>query len=220
MKTITHVLIFLISLASNEAMSQVGINTDTPSATLEVVGDVIVDNKLYLESPDEFTVIQNSKLLVKTTSDNIVQYDIDVSKYGPLNYVQYIFTDLSTDGLQDYDTKIPVDDYLVTIKGYYFFQATTGNTSIVLDSTLSNNNIEGYQFYAYPHPITNTWFFRGTVNNAKFQADDGSNYYNTSVDLFLNVIIYRNGFITKNKGDVAVDMGNSETAIIPLPTGF
>jgi hypothetical protein len=209
-----------MSLASNEALSQVGINTDTPSATLEVVGDVIVDNKLYLESPDEFTVIQNSKLLVKTTSDNLVQYDIDVSKYGPLNYVQYIFTDLSTDGLQDYDTKIPVDDYLVTIKGYYFFEAVTGNTSIVLDSTISTNNIEGYQFYAYPHPSTNTWFLRGIVNNAKFQSDDGSNYYDASVDLFLNVIIYRNGFITKVKNDVDVDMGNSETAIIPLPTGF
>jgi hypothetical protein len=220
MKTITYILIFFLSLASIKALSQVGINTDVPSATLEVVGDVIVDNKLYLESPGEFTVIQNSKLLVKTTGDNIVQYDIDVSKYGPLNYVQYIFTDLSTDGLQDYDTKIPIDDYLVTIKGYYFFESTTGNTSIVLDSTISNENIEGYQFYAYPNTSTNTWFLRGIVNNAKFQSDDGSNYYDASVDLFLNLIIYRNGFITKVKNDVEVDMGNSETVTIPLPAGF
>lgn len=219
MKILLHVLVVFL-LIVNESLGQVGINTDTPTADLEVVGDVIIDNKLFLENPDAFSQIQNSKLIVNSVADNFLKYDINVSKYGPINYVQYDFTDLSTDGLLDYDTKIPTDDYTVTIKGYYFLKAIDGNTDIVLNSLISNNNIEGYQIYAYPSGSTNTWFLRAFVNNARFQADDGSNYFNTSIELFLNVIIYRNGFITKDKGDIVVDMGNSETVTVPLPVGF
>lgn len=219
MKTFLHGLVIFL-LIVNESLGQVGINTDSPTADLEVVGDVIIDDKLFLENPDAFSQIQNSKLIVNSVSDNFLKYDINVSKYGPINYVQYDFTDLSTDGLLDYDTKIPTNDYTVTIKGYYFLGAIDGTTSIVLDSLISNNNIEGYQIYAYPNGSTNTWFLRAFINNARFQADDGSNYFNTSIELFLNVIIYRNGFITKDIGDIIVDMGNSETITVPLPAGF
>ncbi len=202
-----------------EVTAQVGINTNTPSATLDVVGDVIIDDKLYLENPDAFSQIQNSKLLVKTGSQPILKYDINVSKYGPINYAQFIFYNLSTDGLQDYDTKIPTDDYLVTIKGFYY-QEPVANQGIVANSLISILNIEGYQVYAYPNTSTNTWFLRAFVNNSQFQNRQGSVFGNSPVDMYLNLIIYRKNFIAKDKGDITVSMGNSETTTVPLPAGF
>ena len=218
MKTNSYIF-FLIVVASNMAFSQVGINTDNPIADLDVVGDVIIDGKLYLENPSSFSQIQNSKLLVQSTSQNILKYDIDVSKYGPINYALFIFDDVSTDGLQDYDTKIPTDDYIVTINGYYYRHATIDDSAI-FNSLLSNSNIEGLQFYAYPNTTTNTWYLRALVNNSQFQVRIGASFANNPIDMYLNLIIYRKNFIAKDKGAVTVDMGNSETATVPLPAGF
>ncbi len=219
MKTYLYILLFFL-LIFNKGIAQVGINTDIPTATLDVVGDVIIEDKLYLENPSAFSQIQNSKLLVKSTSQNILKYDIDVSKYGPINYALFVFDDLSTDGLQDYDTKIPTDDYIVTIKGYYYRDPLTPTASVIVNSLLSNSNIEGFQFYAYPNTGTNTWFLRAFVNNSQFQTQMVSSYENNPIDMYLNLIIYRKNFIAKDKGAVTVDMGNSETATVPLPAGF
>jgi hypothetical protein len=42
----------------------------------------------------------------------------------------------------------------------------------------------------------------------------------TSIDMYLNVIIYRKGFIAKEQNSITVDMLNSETNTVALPTGF
>jgi hypothetical protein len=216
MKTSLHIF-FLIVLGANIAFSQIGINTDSPTATLDVVGDVIIDDKLYLENPSSFSQIQNSKLLVQSTSQNILRYDIDVSKYGPINYALFVFDDVSTDGLQDYDTKIPTDDYIVTINGYYYKHPTIDDSAI-FNSLISNSNIEGFQFYAYPK--AGTWFLKAVVNNSQFQVNMAGSFANSPVDMYLNLIIYRKDFITKDKGEIVVDSGNSETVTVPLPAGF
>jgi hypothetical protein len=217
------IFFFLLNLIHlNLIFGQVGINTDTPTSTLDVVGDVLINDKLYLEDPDAFSVIQNSKLLVKSTSNTILRYDINVSKYGPVNYSQFVFTNLSTNGLQDYDTKIPINDYLVTISGYYYYKAETTDTNVVLNSLTSPDNIEGYQIYAYKNLVEGTWFLKAFVNNSQFQVEDDANLnlFNNPIDLYLNLIIYRDRFITKDKSTIVVSMGNSETATAPLPAGF
>jgi len=201
--------------------AQIGINKSNPSATLDIAGDVKLEESLYLEDPGEFTTIRGSKLLINTTGDEVVEYDILLSKYGPINYAEFVFANLSKDGLQDYDTKIPIDDYIVTIQGYYFLGAGTSNTNVMAHSTITDTNIEGYQIYAYKNTTTGTWFIRGFVNNAEFMvADPSYHYYPAPIDLYLNVIIYRDGFITKSISPISIDMGNASTGIAPLPTGF
>lgn len=64
--------------------AQVGINTNSPTSTLHVDGDVIMDNALYLENPSASSKIRNSNLLISLQNSDIVEYDIDVSKYGPI----------------------------------------------------------------------------------------------------------------------------------------
>jgi len=196
---------------------QVGINTHTPSTELDVQGSVKIDEKLYLENPGNSTQIRGSKLLIQKTDKEIIEYDINQSKYGPINYAQFIFRETSTNGLRSYDTKISTKNYIVTLQGYYF-TAENNNTNVLLKSNENDNYIEGYQFYAYPNPATETWFIRAIVNNSTFRS--GGGYNENPVDIFLNIIIYRNGFIAKTIDPVFVDLNNSETGTAPLPLGF
>jgi len=200
--------------------AQVGINTLTPSAALDVVGDAVIDGSLFLENPGNNLVIRGSKLLVISATNNIKRYDINNSKYGPINYAQFEFNNLSKDGLQDYDTMISTAKYIVSIQGYYFLEAGTGDTNIMVHSLIDNENIEGYQIYAYPNTTTNTWFLRAFVNNSEFMTPGPGTMVPTSVDMYLNVIIYRRGFIAKEQNSINVDMLNSETQTVALPTGF
>ncbi|MEX0995453.1 MAG: hypothetical protein WDZ45_00230 [Flavobacteriaceae bacterium] len=196
---------------------QVGINTLAPSVELDVQGSVKIDEKLYLENPGNSTQIRGSKLLIQKTDEEIIEYDIDQSKYGPINYAQFIFRETSTNGLRDYDTKISTLNYIVTLQGYYF-TAQNNNTNVLLKSTINENHIEGYQFYAYPNPTTQTWFIRAFVNNSTFRS--GTGYNENPIDIFLNIIIYRNGFIAKTVNPISVNMNNAETGTAPLPAGF
>ena len=213
-------LILILTLTACNLWSQVGINQSNPVKTLEVVGDMKSDGSFYLENPGEITQIRNSKLLILSPSDYIVEYDIDASKYGPVNYAQFIFRNLSKNGLLDYDTKISIDKYIVTVQGYYYLEAVTDDTDIMAHSTISNNNVEGYQIYAYKNTTTQTWFLRAFVNNSEFYTRISSVFAPTPIDMYLNLIIYRNGFISKEQPSVSINMGASETGTAPLPAGF
>lgn len=206
-------------LLSASLTAQVGINTDNPQALLHVNGSVKLDGKLYLEAPGDYSQIRGSKLLVNTDENTIVQYDIGTSKYGPINYAQLVFKETSTNGLQDYDTKIATSEYLVSIQGYYF-TGPNGNTDVMPRDTINGNNIPGFQMYAYKNTETSTWFVRGFFNDATVQSLVAGRYQNTTVDLYLNLIIFRRGFLSKEQNNLTVDVTGSETFTAPLPAGF
>ncbi|MBT0607963.1 hypothetical protein [Aequorivita echinoideorum] len=207
----------ILFLHTTAVVAQVGINNPNPQETLDVNGSAIVSDRLYLENPGNSTQIRGSKLLIQKTDDQIVQYDIEQSKYGPINYVEFVFRNTNTAGLTDYDTKISATDYLVTIQGFYFLRAGSTDTNITIRSTLDNNKVEGFQVYAYISTATNTWHIKGFVNNSRFQNSSGAD---TSIDLYMNLIIFRNGFISKPLPNITVNMTNAETKTAPLPAGF
>ncbi len=213
------IVIFLV-FSATICQAQVGINTNTPQAALDVVGDVKLDNSLFLENPGNNTDIRGSKLLILSTDDDLLEYDINTSKYGPINYVEFEFNDVSEDGLEEYDTKVSITDYLMVIQGYYFLEAGTGDTNVMANSNIDNDNIEGYQIYAYPNAVTNTWCIKAVVNDSKFYTRQGSTMGPSSIDLYLNTVIYRRGFISKSLAPMTIDMGNSETGTATLPVGF
>ncbi len=219
MKNILSILAFTISTVAIYA--QVGINTTTPSSALDVNGEVLIEGSFYLESPGDNTAIRGSKFLVRTTSNVLSRYDIDISKYGPINYVEFAFRNLSAEGLLDYDTKISTADYLVSIQGYSCGIAGAGRTgSIMPSSSVSTLNIEGYQIYAYPNPSTGTWFLKAFVNNSTWQRYNGTTYVDTEIDMWLNVMIYRKGFIAKEQNSITVDMLNLPAGVALPPVGF
>ena len=214
----TRILYSIIAFSLSSAVwAQVGINNPNPQAALDVVGGTLIEEKLYLENPGNSTQIRGAKLLIQKTDEEVVQYNIDISKYGPINYVQFIFRNTNTIGLRQYDTKISATDYIVTVQGFYFLITGTNDTNVTLRSTVNNNRVEGFQMYAYINPTTNTWFLKGFVNNSRFQNNSN---VDSAIDLYMNLIIFRNGFIAKPLMDVTVNMNNSETGSVPIPIGF
>jgi len=195
---------------------QVGIKTQNPQATLDVNGDVRVEKKLYLENPGDFGIIRGSNLLIQKTDLQIAQYDIEISKYGPINYAQFIFENVGDPGITFYDTKISTEDYLVTVQGYYFLENGTNATSVVSYSDNGDDYVEGYQIYAYKSPATNTWFIKAVINNGGFRNSTEV----INVDMYLNLIIYRNRFIAKQITNRVVNLGGSATGTAALPAGF
>lgn len=221
-------LIFLIQGLS--IFAQVGINNEYPTATLDVSGTVLVQEKLYLENPGVYGGNGNAKLLMINDEGTIIQYNISNGSYGPLNYVQIVFKNTSSYGLdRGYNTKISASKYKLAVHGFYFNKIIGGvlNTNLTLRKTSGYPNsdrdlyIEGHQFYAYVDgPAENrTWFIKGFVNNSQFYL--GNNNNAQTVDIYMDVLIYRNDFITKfGTSARVINMVKRDTATAPLPPGF
>ncbi|MDT0293161.1 hypothetical protein ACFQ3R_09175 [Mesonia ostreae] len=211
-----YVFFIFIFFQSIYLFAQVGINNTTPTATLDVTGEVLVQNKLYLENPGKYTEDPDSKLLMISDADGSkIKYDVSNSTFGPLNYVEFAFNDVSNFGLDGgYNTQIDVNKYTLAVQGYYF--NLNGDTNISFKSTNTTNPVEGQQFYAYKQ--NGTWWLNASVNNSRFYV--GENLAQ-SVDIYMEVIVYRNNFITKVfDTPQQVDMGAAATKTVPLPAGF
>jgi len=211
------ILTTLVILNFSVCLAQVGINTDEPQADLDVNGNTKIDNKLYLEAPGDFREIRGSKLLVEKTDKSIVQYDIENSRYGPINYAELKFEDVRNIGVQDYDTKISITDYSVTIQGFYV-RGENGETNVVSSSNSGDQYIEGFQVYSYKDNSTNTWHIKAFVNNSIFRHGNNTNLL---VDIYLNLIIYRNGLLAKEGPFWTISAGNRVTrGVLGKPPGF
>jgi len=209
---------FVFSILVMQSMflhAQVGINNPDPSATLDVIGDVKVQEKLYLENPGSYTSGPNSKLLMfNDATGSVIKFDVSNSDFGPLNYVQFVIKNVSSRGLdRGFDTKISAAKYTVAVHGSFFDHG--GNTNVYIRSRSNTNYVEGQQFFAYVSE--GTWWLKAFVNDSEFILNGNT----TSVDFYMDLIIYRNNFITKIWSDpLNINMNKLETATAPLPTGF
>ncbi|MGB1269714.1 MAG: hypothetical protein ACPG45_08235 [Flavobacteriaceae bacterium] len=199
------------------ASSQVGIGTTTPTETLDVIGSMKLSEKLFLENPSAYTEIRGSKFLISTATNEILNYDLNISKYGPINFVAFEFEDLNTSGLLDYDTKISVSKYTVSLQGYSYVHANGGpaGTSVYFKSATALDNVYGLTSQAYKK--NGTWWLQFYVDSSKFY---NKSHGNINVDLFINTIIFRNDLLLSQGNTITVNMGNTTTATASLPTGY
>lgn len=210
-----YFLFSILFIQSLGLLAQVGINNQSPNATLDVNGDVLVQDKLYLENPGKYIQDPDSKLLmINDDTGEVIKYDVENSVFGPLNYVQFVFNNVSNFGLDGgYNTKIDATNYTLAVHGFYF--NIDGNTNISFRSVDSNTYVEGHQFYAYVQG--GVWWVKGLVNNSQFYTNNNL----SAVDIYMDVIIYRNDFITKIwDTPQTIDMLESPTQTAPLPAGF
>ncbi|MGO3184573.1 MAG: hypothetical protein ACTIJ9_17225 [Aequorivita sp.] len=210
-------LLFSLFFAQSICLvAQVGINNINPSASLDVTGNVLVQEKLILEDSRNYTGETSSKLLMIHNDGSIIHYNIGSSSYGPLNFVQYVFKNTSNYGLTDgYNTRIDASKYTLAVHGYYFVRSSDGNGNVSFRSINGAQNVQGQQFYAYVQG--GTWRIKALVNNSRFYIG----YVLANVDIYMDVLIYRNNFITKVETTPRViNMGRQTTRTAPLPAGF
>ena len=93
-----------------------------------------------------------------------------------------------------------------------------GETNVVSSSNSGDQYIEGFQVYSYKDNSTNTWHIKAFVNNSIFRHGNNTNLL---VDIYLNLIIYRNGLLAKEGPSWIISAGNTVTrGILGKPDGF
>lgn len=200
---------------------KVGIKTDKPTETLDVNGKTYT-NSLYLRNPGEPTMTGGSFL---ATSENALQlYDPNLESSGLFNYIKLSLTNVSGDGVTDYDTKIDANNFLVVLHNYSF-KLSNGNTNVMLD--YGNNGVNDNK-QGSPDVVAfksnGTWHIKAKFTDSRIIANTSTglarDYNNFTVDLYL--MAYKRLITKHNISDVNADLGgtNGSTQTISKPSGF
>lgn len=109
-----------------EVSAQVGINTPTPTATLDVNGNMVLRKANSALSNKGYSCI--------VRDDNTGELKVIASPSGntlPLNYITYTLNNVNGDWVNDYDTKISSSEYTVAIIGSNYTSSNNGLTAAV-----------------------------------------------------------------------------------------
>ncbi|MCW3160219.1 hypothetical protein [Chryseobacterium oryctis] len=215
-----YILIILIFFSYNKLLSQgtkVGIKTATPRETLDVAGSMYT-KKLYLRKPAQPQVSGGAYLAGNENSANIGTYNANSSLFY---YLPITFTNVPKTGLEDYDTKISISEYVLVLHNYSITNKT-GNTSVVLDNTSSNTRQGSPEFLVYRDYNTKTWHIKGRFTKSIFV--DLSTPSNTSFNINMYLMAYRSIITKQDITDKTVNInstdGSNRQYSIPLPSGF
>ncbi len=205
----------------NAQTGKVGIKTDKPTETLDVNGKTYT-NSLYLRNPGEPTMTGGSFL---ATSENALQlYDPNLESSGLFNYIKLTLTNVSGDGITDYDTKIDANNFLVVLHNYSF-KLSNGNTNVMLD--YGNNGINDNK-QGSPDVVAfkskGTWHIRARFTDSRIIANTSAgpvrDYNNFTLDLYL--MAYKRLITKHNINDIKADLqgSNGSTQTLDKPSGF
>lgn len=210
-----------LGMLLNAQTGKVGIKTDKPTETLDVNGKTYT-NSLYLRNPGEPTMTGGSFL---ATSENALQlYDPNLESSGLFNYIKLTLTNVSGDGIADYDTKIDVNNFLVVLHNYSF-KLSNGNTNVMLDygDNGTNDNRQGSpDVTAFKR--NGTWHIKARFTDSRIIANipggPSRTYNDFTVDLYL--MAYKRLITKHNINDINADLGgtNGSTQTINKPSGF
>lgn len=205
----------------NAQTGRVGIKTDKPTETLDVNGKTYT-NSLYLRNPGEPTMTGGSFL---ATSENAMQiYDPNLESSGLFNYIKLTLTNVSGEGVADYDTKIDANNFLVVLHNYSF-KLNNGNTNVMLDygDNGTNDNKQGS-----PDVVAfksgGTWHIRAKFTDSRIIANTSGGpsrtYNNFTLDLYL--MAYKRLITKHNINNINADLKGSDgsTQTIDKPSGF
>ncbi|WP_278352480.1 hypothetical protein [Chryseobacterium gleum] len=214
-------IIMCLGLFINAQQGKVGINTASPTETLDVNGKTYT-NSLYLRNPGEPTMSGGSFL---ATSENALQlYDPNLESSGLFNYLKLTLTGVPGTGIEDYDTKIDANNFLVVLHNYSF-KLNDGTTSVMLDygdNGINDNKQGSPNVVAFKS--NGTWHIRAKFTDSRIIAMNASTpsrtYNNFTVDLYL--MAYKRLIEKQNISDVNADLGGNDgsTQTINKPSGF
>ncbi|MGV0923975.1 hypothetical protein [Empedobacter tilapiae] len=210
------VTLFTTLLSAQTYIPGVGINTKTPSRTLDVNGTTIskgATDKWFFENPGVYEGKSNdSYLTVIDKDDNKMKiFNPSTMSYASINYATFRFNKLPNTGLKFYDTKIDASKYHVMIGGFIIYGGGTDTTSETVSAT--STKINGNVLYSSRAYVGDkgTWILT-------FHPNNGITFDQVRIDLILNVAIYRKNLLLSDTNEVIVhDMANTNTATLKAP---
>lgn len=218
-RVIYSTIVFLLGIFINAQNTKIGINTSTPSETLDVNGSSFT-NSLYLRNPGEPD--KTGGRFLATSKNTLDVYNPALETSGLFNYIKLTISGVPSTGIADYDTKIDATKFLVVVHNYSF-QLSNGSTKVALDygSNGVNDNKQGSP-NVNTFKSNGTWHIRANFTNSRLERYTNPNgtYNSFKVDLYLMAYKY---LITKqNINDDTKDLGgtNGSAQVLSKPSGF
>lgn len=197
--SITLTALIFAAFTGKAQTNGVGIGTSTPTHTLEVNGNMKLSGDLYFENPGNHTGNSaDSYLLVRDNSDKILKrYVPATSKYSAINSTVYFISNISTQGLSNFDTGVSATDYYMVIGGF-IIRGVNNNSNINLTQPGNTNQyIPQYSCRAFVQ--NNTWRIEFMPNNGRV--------FDQNPEIRLSVSVYRRDMLTTVNNTITVDMG-------------
>jgi len=208
MKNIFLSILFSCTISAVSAQG-VGIGTDTPSQTLDVVGNVKVNENLYLENPGAFSGNSvDSYLMVRDNSDNTLKrYVPATAQYGAINSTVYYIKNVNANGLTSFDTGISATEYYLVIGGF-IIRGVNDDSNI---SITQPTNTEQYipQYSARSFIQNGTWHIKFVPNNGRI--------FNQNPELRLSVSVYKRNMLTTVNNVINVNMNAVTSGVGSAP---
>lgn len=203
MKTIKSILLILFI---SPAMAQVGIGTTAPEADLHIAGNTLVQdefttgNLAVVSSLDE-----DFKLITRVTSSlpvgEIAVLDVDALNIAPVNVVNYSFTNINLDNLDDVDLQYDASKYVVGVANFRY----------VGDAI---KKVPAGTTYSIGHFVVKAFISGGTwhlqIKNEELDLDAGD-----SLEYYITLMVYDKSYfrhltpITTNLGGSNVGTASS-----------
>lgn len=189
----------------------VGIGTSAPQAKLHVGGFMRLDTaKVYTGTDASVLVRDNATGEVMTAVTN-------TGNDKPVNYVEYTLTAYEI-LISDYDTKIPVDNYTLTVVGSALnFSNNGANAWLKTDGTGMPSNNSGF------NPLNISTFSSGGTWHIKANYPDGlKNVYSGDHAIWTIRCLAFNSTFIQTLPDINTDLGGHSTTASALtpPAGI
>lgn len=237
------IIISIVSFFNAQNNGKVGVNTKTPTETLDVNGIAHAD-LLYLRQPGEPLELPIN--FMASASSRLDVYDPTLGNSGLVNYLNLKFVNVSGSGVTSYNTNISADDFIAAVRTFSLENYIAPTTQVpnpapdlevytVHNSNTGNNQTNYYQgspdfaTYVAPSIPTNpnspkTWWVRARYLDSKFSQNDASASNSDRFNIILQILVYKK-LITKYVDTVqninlnATD-GSGASYVIPKPSGF
>lgn len=158
-------LLFILILFSIKSFAQIGGNINTPTELLDINGTARLRNVPEIGNNDKkyYTLVADKQgVLKKVTASKDNSYAFTT--------ITFRIENVNKDWISNFDTKIPVDDYVVIITGFNFIISANTALQSHIEGTFQPTNI--YLFAQIKNNV-NTWRISADYPSAATQ--DGTN---------------------------------------------
>lgn len=200
---------FLVTLG----FSQVGIGTDTPTSgyALDVEGSLLIQDVFEVDNlPNVTTESTNFKFLMRKNNSNppgeVVRLDVEEIAVAPVNIINYKFTNLKTDNVQDVNLQYDASKYVVGMANFRY-------VGDVIEKGRVGSDYPNLGFF-----VSRTFVEDGTWHlEIRNRIRDSAN--NSTITYYVTLIVFDKKYF-KELPSIVADLEGASTGAANAPTGL
>ncbi len=196
----TFVILILLLLTSL-TQAQVGIGTTNPQADLHVAGDMLVQEGFMVGTLNSVSPTdEDFKLVTRNTNSvpvgEITVLNVDSLTVAPVNNIDYHFTNISLDNLNDVDLQYSTNKYIVAIANFRYVGDPVKKVIVGGPKSIGNFVLRTFE-------SDGTWHLEIRNRTLDLNASDTLEYYVT-------LVVYDKSYF-RNLPSITTDLGGQHS---------